>query len=319
MVKALVFILCLPALVSAQSDDLGSAALAALQAELEKDSPRDTGVLLDRLASSQGVPEPEVRRRLLALLDRLEGHSSGQTQVWKELIQLRGSEIKAGRAEGFLRNLTTQGKKILADKDPYDLRQSLRFAARNARLAVSEAQMGQYLAKVLKKGIKTEGAQQEHQFLVIVSGRTNRFEINKDPLYIFFDTQDEAFVLEEVREVQRFVLPLLVRQIKRSPSVKWAARQRETNVLVDPDFLLRFEVDNLSFTGSNANMRPCMEASLFLTEGGADRPAWTDELNFCTEDNGSAAADDLQPFFEEVAAKAYEQVEEYFAQLRTGR
>ena len=71
---------------------------------------------------------------------------------------------------------------------------------------------------------------------------------------------------EQVREVQRFLVPALVRRLPELDAVGWAVRERESNALVIPDYQLRVGIDELRFAGSNLDLKPCIETTLEVTQ-----------------------------------------------------
>lgn len=303
----------------AQEGDLvlGQVALGVLYDEMQKWGAVDSRRVLGRVARETGLEEGEMRRRLGHLLVRAEVEGGQQSEAWKGLLELRDNQIKVSRADAFLHNLIEEGEKILQSESPYLLSRSVRWAARKARLAVEEEKARSFALKVVKAAGGDDGdAAEAEDYVILVRGRSNRYEINKDPLFLFFDSRDEAFVMEEVREIHRFMVPAVVRVLPQSPLVKWAVRQRETNALVDPDYHLNFTVDNLSFKGSNLNVRPCMEATVELFDGRTEALLWSEQLEHCTEAHGSKTAEDLHPFYAEVAQKTYELVEAFFVANR---
>ena len=136
-------------------------------------------------------------------------------------------------------------------------------------------------------------------FLVV--GHTNPFEAALDPLFLFFDTEDEAFVREQVREVQRFLVPALVRRLPELDAIRWAVRERESNALVIPDYQLRVGIDELRFVGSNLDLKPCIETTLEVTQWESQVRLMEESFSFCSEQYGSATSRELAPFWDEAA------------------
>lgn len=268
--------------------------------------------ILQRLATQRGTDPQALRDQLLEALDlfdeALQQHKKDKTPLWQDVMARRG-ELSSKRAYKLLEHTAAGVRTMLQSPDKYLIEFNVRQAARRAKLTEEEAVP--FLLKsldLLASYGEDEGT--VRQYGLLVSGHTNRFEINKDPLYLFFNTQDEAFVLEEVREIQRFIIPRVVRQATDAPTVKYAVRLREKTALVRPEFHLVIGVDNLYFTGSNVDLRPCVEATLQLLRLPQEEAVATRQLQYCTEASGSKNAEDLHPFYDEVAAEAVRQLNE---------
>ena len=78
-------------------------------------------------------------------------------------------------------------------------------------------------------------------------------------------------------------------------------RERESNALVVPDYHLRVGIDNLSFTGSNLDLKPCVETTLDLVHWESKVQLMLESFSFCSEKNGSATTRELAPFWNEAA------------------
>ena len=299
------WVACVVAAGVQAQEGLETAALSAFAEALKKDRPVYSTDLLAGLARARGEEEGETRRQLLSALDdveaALERHRKDKTDVWKDVMALRG-DLSSKRAYKLLQSAAVGTRAMLQSPEPFVVAANVRQAARLAR--TERAAAHDYLVRALEMMARRgqEGGL-AREYGLMVSGHTNRFKVNLDPLYLFFETQDEAFVTEEVREVQRFIVPRLVRQSHAQESVKYAVRKRERTALVRPEFHLVFGVDNLYFTGSNADLRPCIEASLQLLSLPGGEAAWEHGLKFCTQANGSENAEDLHPFYEEVAVE----------------
>ncbi len=146
---------------------------------------------------------------------------------------------------------------------------------------------------------------------IVVAGWTNSYSFSMDPLYFFFDSRDDKLILEEVRDIQRFVVPRAVKVLPEARSVRYAVRKRNISALLLPDYLLLINIDELSFTGSNVDLRPCMETTLELTSNGAESPEWKHVFQFCTEKQGSRTTHRLSGFYDEVALEIRRRLAEY--------
>ena len=315
MWKYLIIPLCFTVLCSAQPVEnarFRRTAFSVLRAEFAQQTPSYSKTVLARLAAETGLAETEIRTRLLALLDSLEHQRKKKTEAWKALTQLGGADIPARAAGKLLQRLIEEGRSVLSDEENYLLDRGIRRAAGKAKLQSFQGRA--FVLQALDRALAGSGAGEgAGDFGILVSGHTNRFEIHKDPLFIFFASQDEAYVLEQVREIQRFIIPALVRELPESKSIKWAVRQREFNPLVDPRYHLVFGVDALKFIGSNRNLRPCVEATIELIDWSTRNAVLSRSLEFCTEQHGSKVTHELGPFYDEVAEKTREIIDEFLS------
>ena len=308
-------LLCLPVICLAQADDgtiFRHTLYTILRAELEHTTPTYSNDVLKRLTVETGLTEPEIRTRLLALLDSLDHQRRKKTEVWKHLVQLGGADISSKATGKMLQSMVKEGRSILTGQDNYLLDNGIKRASRRAKIPAFQGRT--LILRSLDWALSgSAGKQEDESFGILVSGHTNRFEIHKDPLFIFFDSQDETYVMEEVREIQRFIIPFLVRRLPESPSIKWAVRQRESNVLVEPRYHLVIGVDNLTFTGSNRNLRPCLEATVELLDGSTQAALETWEFDFCTTRYGSEVTHELSLFYDEIADEIRKLVDGFIA------
>ena len=291
------------------------AAYAVLKQAMEKKPPHYSQGVMQQLVQKSGLEEKEVRALLLAGLDEMEHHRKKETETWKKLVQLGEQEVAADKVGKFMKKLLRELRPVVEGKGNYLLDNPVKEASSRAHIF---ADQGYALVwALLEAGLEagdTSGRGME--FGLLISGHTNLFEINKDPLYIFFDSRDETFVMEEVREMQRFIIPRLVTKMPESPSFKWVVRKRHSNVLVQPDYRLVLGVDGLNFTGTNLDLRPCMEATVELIEASSDRVVLHKSFKHCTERYGSGSTHTLHEFYGEMTEVIYELVDGYFAQRR---
>lgn len=315
MWKCLNILLCLPVICLAQPDDetiFRHALYTILHAELEHTTPAYSDDVLKRLTAETGLARAGIRTRLLTLLDSLDHQRRKKTEVWKALTQLGGADVPSKASGKMLQNMIKEGRSILTGQDNYLLDNGIKRASRRAKLPGFQGRA--LILRSLDWALsESAGEEEDESFGILVSGHTNRFEIHKDPLFIFFDSQDEAYVMEEVREIQRFIIPLLVRRLPESESIKWAVRQREANVLVEPRYRLVIGVDNLTFTGSNRNLRPCLEATVELLDGSTRAALESWEFDFCTTRYGSEVTHELSLFYDEIADEIRKLVDGFIA------
>ena len=307
-------LLWLPGPGRAQEDGIFyQTAFGVLHQIIKKGPPHYSEEAMAKLVQASGLEEKEVRTRLLAGLKEMEQHRKKKTDTWKELTQLGREEVSQDQTGKFMHKLFQGLEKTLKGKGNYLLDSSVERASGRARIF---ADQGYFLvAALLDAGRVTDDDDGPKQaFKLLVSGHTNPFELNKDPLFLFLGSRDEDFVLEEVREMQRFVVPRLITKMPQSPVIKWAVRQRESNVLVQPDYHLTFGVDGLHFAGSNTDLRPCMEATIELTNVPTKKVVLRKSFKHCTEKHGSATTHQLHPFYDEMAQTVYDMIDGYLAQ-----
>ena len=304
------------ALITVSQADTGGLeqrALAALGDALRTEKPVYLSQVIGRIAAETGEQRAVVRQHLLVRLEHfqqtLDQHRQNKSDYWKDVLALRRDGISSKQGTRVLFNLIEGSCVALGTEKEYLLPGIIRRAALDAKVKRQSAHA--YLQRLVDKALTSgDSSDVAQQFGLLVSGHTNRFEVNKDPLFIFFRTQDEAFVLEEVREMQRFILPRLVRVAAQQPTIQYAIRKRQKTVLVRPEYHLVIGVDNLRFTGSNANLRPCLEAKLELVELPSQDLVWGHDFSFCTDEQGSKIATNLHPFFDELAVRISEELNE---------
>ncbi|MFT5089072.1 MAG: hypothetical protein ACI906_003817 [Candidatus Latescibacterota bacterium] len=312
--KKLLFLLLLPASLSAENNEnrFRHDTFIALYETFITEEPAHSAELLSRLSRESRIPEKELRTRLIALIDTLEKERKNKSDTWKTLILQGEPDISPKRAGKLLHYLGVEGRKVLQGESDYLLDNGVRKAARKSKVPFFQSR--NYILRSLDWALADDAGNQRKETVgLLVGGRSNRFEVSLDPLFIFFDTQDEEFVREQVREVQRFIIPAMVRRLPESERILWAVRERESNVLVEPDYHLVVSVDNFNFTGSNVDLKPCVELSVALSAWKSKSLLIQEPFEFCSETSGSANANDLAPFWNEAADALREYIVEFLA------
>ena len=285
--------------------DQGDAALrriiyATLQEQLAQQASYSQD-LLSRLAQESGIPVAELRPRLQVLLDSLMAQRKAETDAWEMLLLQGGPDIAPERAGKLIAYLAKESRSVLANENNVLLEKRIKKVARKAQVPFFQSR--DYILRTLAWAVASSAPQEREKqplhFLVV--GHTNPFEVALDPLFLFFDTEDEAFVREQVREVQRFLVPALVRQLPELDAIGWAVRERESNALVIPDYRLRVGIDELRFVGSNLDLKPCIETTLEVTQWESQVRLMEEPFSFCSEQHGSATSRELAPFWDEAA------------------
>ena len=285
--------------------DQGDAALrriiyATLQEQLAQQASYSQD-LLNRIAQGSGVPVAELRPRLQGMLDSLMAQRKAETDAWEMLLLQGGPDIAPERTGKLIAYLAKESRSVLANENNVLLEKRIKKVARKAKVPFFQSR--DYILKTLAWAVASSAPQEREKqplhFLVV--GHTNPFEVALDPLFLFFGIEDEAFVREQVREVQRFLVPSLVRRLPELEAIGWAVRERESNALVIPDYQLRIGIDELRFVGSNLDLKPCIETTLEVTQWESQVRLMEESFSFCSEQHGSATSRELAPFWDEAA------------------
>ena len=285
--------------------DQGDAALrrilyATLQEQLAQQASYSQD-LMSRIAQGSGVPVEELRPRLQGMLDSLMAQREAETDAWEMLLLQGGPDIAPERADKLIAYLAKESRSVLVNENNVLLEKRIKKVARKAQVPFFQSR--DYILRALAWAVASSAPQEREKqplhFLVV--GHTNPFEVALDPLFLFFDTEDEAFVREQVREVQRFLVPALVRRLPELDAIGWVVRERESNALVIPDYQLRIGIDELRFVGSNLDLKPCIETTLEVTQWESQARLMEEPFSFCSEQHGSAASRELAPFWDEAA------------------
>ena len=217
------------------------------------------------------------------------------------LLLQGGPNIAPERADKLIAYLVKESRSVLANENNILLEKRIKKVARKAKVPFFQSRA--YILRALAWAVASSAPQEQRDPLLhfLVVGHTNPFEVALDPLFLFFDTEDEAFVREQVREVQRFLVPAVVRRLPELDAIRWAVRERESNALVIPDYQLRIGIDELRFAGSNLDLKPCIETTLEVTQWESQVRLMEEPFSFCSEEHGSATSRELAPFWDEAA------------------
>ena len=299
---AIALLLSTAGLILADQEDVALRRIiyATLQEQLAQQASYSQD-LLNRIAQGSGVPVAELRPRLQGMLDSLMAQRKAETDAWEMLLLQGGPDIAPERAGKLIAYLAKESRSVLANENNVLLEKRIKKVARKAKVPFFQSR--DYILKTLAWAVASSAPQEREKqplrFLVI--GHTNPFEVALDPLFLFFATEDEAFVREEVREVQRFLVPSLVRRLPELDAIGWVVRERESNALVIPDYQLRIGIDELRFVGSNLDLKPCIETTLEVTQWESQVRLLEEPFSFCSEQHGSATSHELAPFWDEAA------------------
>ena len=285
--------------------------LILLEERLAGADPVHAARLFADVAGRTSRTPQQVRRHLVARLDDFGGLRDTDPTLWKTVLDLRVESMSERQVKRLLRELTSISHRVLGADSDYLVGTGIRWAAHEAHVPEDEASV--FARHLVAHGVidtTTEWAPEPVGLMV--SGWTDPYEFNLSPLYVFFDTDEEAYVREAVRDVQRFLVPRVVRRLPASRGVLYAVRDRNVNALIDPRFNLRITVLSLRFGGTNVDLLPCMDVRASLIDTGTDLTGWQSTLSHCTEEHGSATTNELDDFYEEIADLIYEQVDGHF-------
>ncbi len=302
IVLAIAFLLPTAGLALADQGDvaLRRTLYATLQEQLAQQASYSQD-LLNRIAQGSGIPVEELRPRLQVLLDSLMAQREAETDAWEMLLLQGGPDIAPERAGKLIAYLAKESRSVLTNENNVLLEKRIKKVARKAKVPFFQSR--DYILRALAWAVASSAPQEREKqalhFLVV--GHTNPFEIALDPLFLFFETEDEAFVREQVREVQRFLVPALVRRLPELDAIGWAVRERESNALVIPDYQLGVGIDELRFVGSNLDLKPCIETTLEVTQWESQVRLMEEPFSFCSEQHGSATSHELALFWDEAA------------------
>ena len=299
----ILLLLSIPSLLIAMESDSAhfhNDVLLNLHQRFESGEPVYSTNFIENLVTNEHGTQEELRDRLSSLINTLDIEREKNSDLWKDIISKSSPEIESHRAEKLIKYWFQESRKVLRSKNNYLLDKNMRDAARRSKVPFFQSRS--YLLRILEWATKNTQAIGSHRpFGILVSGKSNRYEINIDPLFLFFDSQDEAFIREQVREIQRFIIPSLVRRLPESERILWCVRERESNALVRPDYQLIFSVESLSFTGSNIDIRPCVELKIEILDWKTKSLITRQPFSQCSNKNSSSNSKNLSPFWNEIA------------------
>ena len=285
--------------------------LTLLTARLADAGPVHAKQLFADVAETTSRSPQQVRHHLLTRLEDFRQFPDTDPDVWQAALNLRVETMSQRQAQRLLRELTGLARRVLHDDRDYLVGTGIRWAANEAHVPENEG--GTFARRLIASGVidtTTEWVPPAHG--LVVSGWTEPFEVGLTALTAFFATDEEAYVREAVRDVQRFVVPRVVRRLPTSRGVQYAVRDRNVTNLIEPELDLRLTVMNLRFSGTNADLVPCMDVSARLTTIDQGVVTWQTTLSHCTRDHGSSTTSELDAFYEEIADIIYQRVDGHF-------
>lgn len=284
--------------------------LVLLDVRLNGVDPVHATQLFDDVGQRTGRTATQVRQHLQARLQHVRQLQNTNPDSWRAILDLRAETMSRRQVQRLLREFTGLANRVLRGKDDYLLGTGVRWAANEARVPVEEA--GTFARRLIAHGVidtTTEWHPERRELMV--SGWTEPFEVALAPLYAYFQTDEEVYVREAVRDVQRFIVPRVVRRLPASRGVKYAVRDRNVTPLIDPQLDLRLRVLGMHFGGTNADLMPCMDVSARLTRIATAVVVWETTLAHCTAQHGSASTNELDAFYEEISDLLYDRIDAY--------
>lgn len=285
--------------------------LVLLDARLNAADPVHAARLFDDVARRTNRTGTQVRQHLQTRLEQFRQLHDTDPAAWGQILDLRPDTMSRRQVQRLLQRLGELTDRVLSARHDYLLGTGIRWAANQAHVPVDET--GTFVRRLIAHGvIDTATAWEPERRELMVSGWTEPFEVPLAPLLTYFETEEEAYVREAVRDVQRFIVPRVVRRLPASRGVEYAVRDRNVTPLIDPEFELRLTVLGLRFSGTNADLLPCMDVGARLSTVPGDVVVWETTLSHCTTEHGSASTTELDAFYEEISDLLYERIDGYF-------
>jgi hypothetical protein len=284
-------------LLNLDEDPILLATLRYLDQGLRSADPVRMSELLGYVAGATDHSQQQVRAHLI---DRLQAMADLRQQGgddWERLVDL-GGELSRRQLSRFIDHLGRHGREILHSSDDYLLDTTLRWAAREARIPPQEAL--HFVNRIVAAQLVNDPlAPAAEPVGVVVNGWTEKYEFRLEPLLIYLESEDEAAAREAVRDIQRFIVPAVVRGLPSASGVAWAFRQRDLTALVDPTYDVRLRVRTLRFSGLSTNLQPCIDIGIQIIDTQSQTLASEFDVAHCGV--ASVSPRRLSLFFDEVA------------------
>lgn len=241
-------VLSLPALSLAQASDTQfcQLALLVLEQRLEQSEKAMLSGVLNQISQETHLPDSEARKRLVSLLDNLEGQRKNKGPAWKALLSLGKQQGASKQAEKFVRQLSDSGRKALLSPPDRkggdsDLKTLVADAEQNAQLQPGQGK--ELLLQMLSLGSastvpRLAGVPQQISLLV---------EVQSTPLEIVSATADSPTIgtgaQAKLPDISQCLLPSLVQDLPASPRIKSAVQ--EPTAQPQPDYRLVVTLEDL--------------------------------------------------------------------------
>lgn len=300
IITVLISFPCLLTAIESDSLHFRNEVLKYLQNKLESGKPVYSSEFFKNFSKKNYGTQEQLQIRLSDLIKTIDKERENNSDLWRAIISKGSPEIEPNRAKKLTKQWIKEIQKIVDSNQNNLLEQALRKAARKSKVPFFQSKS--YLLSTLAWA--TSDSQKndlQKPFGILVSGKSHRYEINIDPMLLFFGSREEEFVREQVRDIQRFITPALVRILPKSERILWCVRKRESNALVIPDYELIFNVENFSFTGSNVNIRPCIELEIEILDWKTKTLLSRKSFSQCSDQSDSSTSKSLSPFWNEIA------------------
>ena len=300
IIAVLISLPCLLTAIESDSLHFRNEVLIYLHNKVGSGEPVYSSNFFEDFSQKNYGTEEQLKIRLSNLIKTIEKDRKKNSDLWRAVISKGSPEIEPNRAKKLIKQWIKEIKKILESDQNHLLDQALRKAARKSKVPFFQSKS--YLLSTLAwaRSDSQKNALQK-PFGILVSGKSDRYEINIDPILLFFGSREEEFVREQVRDIHRFITPSLVRILPKSKHILWCVRKRESNALVIPDYELIFNVENFSFTGSNVNIRPCIELEIEIFDWKTKSLLSRKSFSECSHQSDSSHSKSLSPFWDEIA------------------
>lgn len=267
--------------------------------------------LLKQIARETNLSQAVVETHLLERLQTLETLRQEGGQNWERLVEM-GDRLSRRQLSRLMDHLGRALRKIVTTSDDYLLDTSLRWAARGARVPPEEAM--HFISRLVASQLTNDPLAPDAEPVgVVVNGWTEKYEFKLEPLLIYLGTDDENDAREAVRDIQRFIIPGVVRGLPIVPGVAWAFRQRDLTALVDPAFDIRVRVRTLRFSGLTTDLQPCIDVGITIIDTETTHAVQELDVDHCSV---AISEKRLAPFFNEVAEVIVDRLAPFFVRYR---
>ena len=226
---------------TAPVQELRDAALHVIVEDLSKSGSSFSRDMLARIATASGLEEEEaVRSGLRELLDTLDDHRRGRTEVWRALTAVGGEDVEEKKMDRLLRELIGWGRKATQGTGNYGLRLVVRRSAEKARVPTHRAL--DLLAAVAGLGLTgrvAPAARLPDDLGILVTGRSE-YRVDSSRFVGMLRTEEDVNHQTRFRDIHLALVTGLVTALLDVEGVRWAID--EPHPRLAPDCVLQVDV-----------------------------------------------------------------------------
>jgi hypothetical protein len=193
---------------------------------LQQPEPGTLPDLLREVSEATGLPEAQVRERLVASLDSLEAEQRNRSETWGRLVLSGGQEVPGEKAEKLLRTLGKDAEKALGSTDSVWVGAVVDRAAQKAGVLPSVARY--FVVRMLagelripfgsglpiprpardwtRSGFSPIEAKSSYPVEPLLKQLSRNPDPNTNALVLFFGVADEGYIRDQLTEVHRRIL-----------------------------------------------------------------------------------------------------------------